>query len=157
MKCCYISDRETEELCGEPEAEVYCNLPLCGVHKDAVRLMYDSKARANPLLASKYHDLSAFPGICYIALLPDGFVKIGFSNTDELFSKRMRSLSSDYGAPVIPLITLPGGFVAEAVLHDRFKNDRQSGNGERFRYSPEMAEYIAHEKARQSASQPGLI
>ncbi|MBL3742836.1 T5orf172 domain [Mycobacteroides abscessus subsp. massiliense] len=91
----------------------------------------------------KYHSLDDFPGFCYFALLPDGCIKIGYSNTDDLVKSRMKSLSRQYQAPVIPLAVIKGGFVAEAHMHERFEAYRLPGDGERFTYSPEMAEYIA--------------
>lgn len=91
----------------------------------------------------RYHTLDDFPGFCYFALLPDGCIKIGYSNTEPLVKSRMKSLSRQYSAPVIPLAVIKGGFVAEAYMHQRFEEYRLPGDGERFTYSAEMAEYIA--------------
>ena len=103
----------------------------------------DLRSRTAAVQSAKFHGLDKFPGICYIALLPDGSIKIGYSNTEELLEKRFKDLRRDYKAPVIPLATLKGGFVAEAVLHDKFKEHRLPGRGERFAYSPEIAHYVA--------------
>lgn len=98
-------------------------------------------ARINTSL--NYGTLSDYPGYCYFALLPDGAVKIGYSNTRELVDSRMKSLGRDYGAPVIPLAIIGGGWVAEIYHHDKFADYRHPGLGERFTYSAEMANYIA--------------
>ncbi|OXR39570.1 hypothetical protein B7C42_08362 [Nocardia cerradoensis] len=55
----------------------------------------------------------------------------------------MNGLKLQYKAPVIKLAVIQGGFVAEAVLHDMFKEDRLPGYGERFTYTPRMAEYLS--------------
>lgn len=98
-------------------------------------------ARINTSL--NYGTLSDYPGYCYFALLPDGAVKIGYSNTRELVDKRMKTLGREYGAPLIPLAVIKGGWVAEIYHHDKFADYRLSGDGERFRYSSAMAEYLA--------------
>lgn len=141
MECCWF-DNEDEPRCGE-EATLFGNLPLCDEHALTAKLRVRRSRMANALQAAQYHSFDAFPGFCYIILLPDGCIKIGYSNTEKLLDKRFKSLSRAYKAPVLPLVVIPGGFVAEAVLHDRFEVYRVPGDGERFYYSPEIAEYIA--------------
>ena len=128
--------------CGEP-GELYSSFYVCDLHLDMLRVRNQTSTRLFALQTSKYHELDKFPGFCYIALLPDGNVKIGYSNTEKLLEGRMKSLSRQYQAHVLPLAVIAGGFVAEAVLHDKFKEDRLSGNGERFKYTAQIAEYIA--------------
>lgn len=89
-----------------------------------------------------YHSLDDYPGFCYFALLPDGNIKIGFSHTEKLVAARMRTLSRQYGAPVIPLAVIKGGFAAEAHMHGLFEEHRLPGDGERFQYAPEIAAFI---------------
>lgn len=139
MFCSWV-DYGTEEQCGE-RAELFANLPLCAEHADVYRSRNVSYSTISQCL--NYYRLEDFPGLCYIVLLPDGSVKIGYSNTNELLDKRLKSLGREYGAPVIQLAVLPGGFVAEAFLHRKFAAYREPGKGERFRYSPEMAEFLA--------------
>lgn len=146
MRCAFIVDQESGELCGE-SAESYMQVPLCEEHAHSMRRAVDGRGRRNALQAVKYHPLEAFPGFCYVVLLPDGFIKIGYSNTDRLLDDRLKGLSWEYKAPVTTLAILPGGFVAEAVLHNRFKDSRIPGKGERFRFSPEMAEFLAEHGA----------
>lgn len=134
--------KETELPCGEAATQ-YMRLPLCAEHIDSVRDLINSRARASAVQTAKYHPLESFPGLCYIVLLPDGLIKIGYSNTNKLLEERFGALGRLYGAAVVPLLVIPGGFVAEAVLHARFNAYRVPGNGERFRHSPELAEYIA--------------
>ncbi len=140
MGCCWISS-EDESRCGG-EATIFSNLPLCEVHVEALRRKTESNKRHNAIQASKHHPLDAFPGWCYLALLPDGFIKIGYCNTRQLLTRRMAVLRRQYNAPVVLLGALRGGFVAEAVLHKKFFDYRVDGPGERFRYSPEIAEFI---------------
>lgn len=140
MYCVYLIDGESP--CGD-HASKYANFYLCDEHIESMRSLMASRGRTAALQAAKQHELSAFPGICYIVLLPDGAVKIGYSNTDELLKKRITTLSREYKAPVVTLAKVPGGFVAEAVLHDKFQEYRLPGKGERFTYSPEIAKYIA--------------
>lgn len=140
MECAHIG--EDESPCGE-EATPYRSIPLCTEHIEKLRWQFQSYSRTAALQSAKYHALESFPGFCYIVLLPDGLIKIGYSNTEDLLKDRYKALSREYGAPVIPLASIRGGFVAEAVLHNQFKEFRVPGNGERFTYSSEMAEYIA--------------
>lgn len=116
----------------------YRNFAVCEVHFDDLA----SIGRSAALQAAEHHELSDFPGICYIVLLPDGAVKIGYTNTESLYRRRMSNLKSEYKGSVIQLTRLPGGFVAEAVLHERFKEYRLPGKGERFAYSAEIAEFV---------------
>jgi hypothetical protein len=108
-----------------------------------MRLKIRRSRMALALQAVGYHSFDEFPGLCYIVLLPDGCVKIGYSNTEKLLKQRFQSLGRSYGAPVVPLAVLSGGFVREAVLHDQFDLYRVPGNGERFHYSPELAEFLS--------------
>jgi hypothetical protein len=89
-----------------------------------------------------YHPLTAFPGRCYFARLPDGTIKIGYSNTVDLMYRRMRALTREYGAEVELLADLPGGFITEALMHERFWELRIPGNGEKFEPSPELLDFI---------------
>lgn len=127
----------SEQTCGEP-AEIYSNLPMCETHQ----VEYSNRVGNTARQAAKQHPLGSFPGLCYFVLLPDGSVKIGYSNTEELLKKRLQSLKRELG-PIIKLAAIPGGFVAEAVMHDRFKKYRIPGRGERFTYSAEMAEFLS--------------
>lgn len=92
--------------------------------------------------SARYHPFYTFPGLCYFGLLPDGKVKIGYTNTPTTLLDRMKTLKRQYGAPIHKLAVLRGGFVAEAVMHHKFKDDRLAGLGERFVYSPQMAEFL---------------
>lgn len=139
LECAWVAD---DEVCGEP-AEVFSNIPLCPLHTERLRGRNNSLRGLHARQAARYHPLESFPGWCYVVLLPDGFVKIGYSNTDDLLKKRYQALKREYGAPVVELAKIPGGFVAEAVLHEKFRDYRESGTGERFRYSPEMADYLS--------------
>jgi len=112
-----------------------------GMDKMSKIASYKLMARINTSL--RYVSLDDYPGYCYFALLPDGAVKIGYSNTRKLVDERMKSLSRQYGAPVIPLAVVRGGWVAEIYHHDMFSEYRFPGDGERFAYSAEMAHYIA--------------
>ena len=136
--CSYLVNGQPCEAAGTP----YYNFAVCDEHKASLEWL----KRATALQAASQHPLEAFPGVCYIALLPDGTVKIGYSNSDDLYHKRKQSLSREYGAPVVELLKMPGGFVAEAMLHDRFKELRIPGPGERFNYSPDIAEFIAERR-----------
>lgn len=140
LTCSWLDD-DSGPQCGGP-AEVYKNLPLCEEHKLSLQKMLDKTKRSLALQAAPHHDLDDFPGLCYIVLLPDGFVKIGYSNTEKLLEKRFKSLTSDYGAPVVPLAVLKGGFVREAVLHELFDEHRVPGLGERFVYCAEIAHFL---------------
>jgi len=123
------------------------NIPLCGEHrlvqKSRVAVARGSLARQ----AANYYPLDEFPGFCYFALLPDSSVKIGYSNTETLMSKRFKALGRQHGGPVVKLAVVPGGFVAEAVMHDRFAESRIPGDGERFRYTTDIASFIADSQA----------
>lgn len=94
----------------------------------------------------RYHDLDAYPGVCYFALLPGGSIKIGFSHTTELAVKRMKTLTRHLGAPVIPLVFVGGGWVAEAYYHDKFSDLRLPGDGEAFTYGPALAKFISEQR-----------
>lgn len=143
---CVWYDYDSKTYCGNEDSQVHNHVELCAEHKEVQRVKWESKGRGNILRSLDYHPLDAFPGFCYIALMPDGLIKIGYSNTDELYGKRLVSLSRQAGAPVIELAKIPGGFVAETYLHEKFRAYRVPGPGERFTYSPEIAEYISSTK-----------
>jgi hypothetical protein len=138
-KCVYLVNGS---LCGDVAVTYMNHLHLCETHIISTRLLFGSTVRTAALQSAKIHPLDSFPGLCYIALLPDGSVKIGYSNTEQTLARRFKQLSWQYKAPVLPLAAIKGGFVAEAVLHDRFAAYRIPGIGERFYYSSELAEYI---------------
>ena len=139
--CCWLLDNASE-FCNEP-ATPYRSLMLCPDHQDHLRAKIQSGTGAVARQSAAHHPYYTFPGLCYFGLLPDGKVKIGYSNTPVTIVNRMRALKRQYGAPVHTLAVIKGGFVAEAVMHDRFKDDRVAGIGERFNYSPAMAEFLA--------------
>lgn len=139
MECVYLDD--SYQPCGAP-ATVYRRTYLCDEHIEWNRQFQYRLARSAALQSVNYHDLDEFPGLCYIVLMPDATVKIGYSNTEETLDRRLKKLGSSK-SPVVKLAVIKGGFVAEAVLHEKFNDSRIPGKGERFRYSPEMAEYIA--------------
>lgn len=144
MACTWY-DSSSDAPCGA-ESKITSNLNLCPDHREVIRSKWESKGKTEILRTLNYHPLEAFPGVCYIALMPDGLVKIGYSSTDKLYEKRIKALSRQSGAPVIELATVRGGFVAEAFLHDKFQEFRVEGPGERFTYSPEIAQYLASVK-----------
>lgn len=139
--CTWLIDND-KLICGEV-ATPYQNVMLCIEHQDQLRYRIQRNSGLVARQSARIHPYWTFPGLCYFGLLPDGKVKIGYSNTPELLSRRMRDISRQYAAPIIQLAVLRGGFVAEAVMHDRFKDYRVSGTGERFEYSPEMATFLA--------------
>src|SRR5690606_19005608 len=141
LVCSWIKHGEIS-TCGR-EASKYKNFALCDDHVVAMRNRSNREQRSIPLQAAKQHPLESFPGLCYIVLLPDGFIKTGYSNTEERLKERFKELKKEYKAPVVELAVIKGGFVAEAVLHSKFDRFREPGVGERFRYTPEIAEYLA--------------
>lgn len=123
--------------CGEP-AKVRRCIPLCVAHeRDSLGF-----SRSTILQAASVHGTEVFPGFCYFALLPSGDVKIGYANTIPLLKQRFRKLTVKYGQ-VFQLAVMPGGFVAEAVMHERFRDCRKPGLGELFTYTPAMAEFVS--------------
>jgi len=136
MKCCWI-EFGSEDPCGL-DAEVRSNIAMCVTHDDTLRARKGTTARQS----YKFHGHEAFPGFCYVARLPDGLFKIGYSNTEDLVKNRMKSLSRSYGGGVVELLRLPGGFVTEAVLHWKFKEFAVPGTGERFFPVEEIKSFI---------------
>lgn len=158
MECCWLNTGNS--TCGAPAGR-WGNFFLCPEHQEAHRQRMIQNAGGTARQSAQYHDLSAFPGFCYFAALPfdrsrkglDAFVvKIGYSNTRELVDERMKSLTRQYDALVKPMLIIPGGFVAEAVMHDRFRESRLPGAGERFTLLPDIAQYLLSRQAQ--ASQP---
>lgn len=142
MLTCGWYDYDTEACCGL-EGEPYISFVVCQEHKSLFAARQAVWRQSTARQSAQYFDLSEFPGFCYFALRPDGTVKIGYSNTDVLLRERFRTLSRELDGPVIPLAVIHGGFVAEAVMHDRFREYRIAGTGERFQYSGEMAKFIS--------------
>ena len=141
MECCWFDEKQCSL-----EAEVFRNIPLCETHIDLFQKRSYRDKTSTAIQSSNYHPIESFPGICYIVLLPTGYVKIGYSNNEKLFENRLKDLSRQYEAPVVLLAKLPGGFVQEAVLHREFEDDRIPGPGEVFRYSPLIAKFISNAK-----------
>jgi len=142
LTCSWINDKSDEVACGL-EGNFYNHQALCEAHLQDTKDRVENLKRSAALQSAKIHGYDKFPGFCYFALLPDGCVKIGYSNTIDLLNNRIKVLSREYKAPVVPLKIISGGFIAEAVMHDRFKHLRLPGNGERFQYGPDIAEFVA--------------
>lgn len=141
LRCCWLDDEN--ETCGRRAAR-FGYMPLCDEHRELHRHWPARRLWSIAGAAMRYHKMWDYPGLCYFAGLPDGTVKIGFSHTEELVRNRMESLTRQYGAPVIPLHVVPGGFVAEAVMHHAFDHLRLPGKGERFEFRDELAEYLEY-------------
>src|SRR5690606_5733438 len=138
MKCVWVPDKETGIACGNP-AEIRRNLTLCAEH-ELLMLGRSGLQTATITQTLKYHELSDFPGYCYVVLLSNGSVKIGYTNTAEFFLGRLRAIHKDHDGPVVVLSVFKGGCVAEHVMHNRFRDSRISG--EVFAYSPELAALV---------------
>lgn len=141
MNCSKIVE---EQVCGDL-GEIYYGHVMCPKHKEQFEGFINHCKRSTALQSSKHHSLLAFPGICYIVLLPSGLVKVGYSNTPKLLKTRYTTLRRDHGGDLIVLREFPGGFVTEAVLHDHLKHLRIPGTGELFRYGVEVAELVNKE------------
>ncbi|WP_369805087.1 GIY-YIG nuclease family protein [Mycobacterium sp. IS-836] len=100
---------------------------LCDEHKLALVAKMSVEARR----AARFNPLDSFPGICYAIGLPNGLVKVGYSNSNKYLKSRLKDLKTEYGEPTFTA-TLPGGFVAEAVLHAALAQYRLPGRGELF-------------------------
>lgn len=136
--CGYILDGKT---CGKLSGSYY-KIALCDDHRLHLRQVVSNAKGSTARQSAKYHPLDQFPGVCYFALFPDATVKIGYSNTVELLRSRFTCFSRETGSHVVPLAVIKGGFVAEAVMHGKFSEHRIWTESERFRYCPEIAEYI---------------
>ena len=122
-------------------------IPVCDGHFWELHAQHPSVGPAVIESMHKHYPWEQFPGLCYITLLPDGFIKIGYSSTQDHFKKRMQRLSRDYGASVIPLALLYGGPFREAVLHKKFQHLRARVPGEKFSHGPEIAELLRTENS----------
>ncbi|MEW2497145.1 GIY-YIG nuclease family protein [Streptomyces nodosus] len=109
--------------------------------------MFYSVQTAQLRKSAEYLGTETFPGYCYVVLLPDETVKIGYSNTSETLQQRMKRLKreseKDHGPGFEVLAVLPGGCAMEAVLHHRFYKSRIMGRGERFEFSDEIQDFLA--------------
>lgn len=139
FRCGYVQNHET---CSEETSNTYFSLAVCEEHRAILARNLSDLKGSTARQSANHHELSDFPGYCYFALMPDASVKIGYSNTPELLGKRFKNISKDAGSHVIPLAVIRGGFVAEAVMHHRFQEDRIWEESERFRYTPAMAEFL---------------
>lgn len=143
MNCSYLLD---DQPCGADTAIAFMDFAVCEEHREVFAERLERNRRSIAVQAANHHPLEAFPGICYVVLLPDGTIKIGYSNTERLFTKRMTNLKCEQKAPIIVLAKLPGGFVTESVLHERFRESRLPGKGERFAYSPAIASFLEEQR-----------
>lgn len=141
MNCSWIEDRDNPSQC-QREGEVWSSFAVCEEHKNSYRHKLLSQSRGTAIQSSKVLGVSSFPGLCYVALLPTGAVKIGYSNTEKLLNTRMTSLRREFEGPIVTLKVIEGGFVAEACLHQRFNHLRLPGPGELFSYGREIAEFV---------------
>ncbi|MFE9309747.1 GIY-YIG nuclease family protein [Streptomyces sp. NPDC006706] len=138
MECCWTKD---DVVCGA-EAEVRYSLPLCDEH---LNVFYRGRTYTIRQSAA-IHGVEAFPGYCYVVLLPDETVKIGYSNTESTLQQRMKRLRRDTekeGPGFEVLAVMAGGCALEAVLHYRFENSRIPGKGERFEFSDDILDFLA--------------
>lgn len=143
MKCAFVTE-------GQPcdaDAKLSYDFFICDEHRPMYYISRKEPLRSVAAGAMRYHSFEDYPGHCYMVLVPDGTVKIGFSNTEELLRNRLARLKKELG-PIVTLLELPGGFVTEAYLHDLFADDRLTTGVERFRYSEEMAEFISEHQGK---------
>lgn len=140
MKCSWIEDKDNPSQC-QREGEVWSSFVVCEEHKDSYRSKLLNQSRFTAIQSSKVLGVSSFPGLCYTVLLPNGSVKIGYSNTESLLRTRMTNLRREHG-PLVELKVISGGFVAEACLHQRFSHLRIPGSGELFSYGIEIAQFV---------------
>ncbi len=137
--CCWTKD---DIQCGSEAGIHYC-IPLCNEH---LSVFYSSRTKTIRQTAT-YHGAEIFPGYCYVVLLPDETVKIGYSNTKDTLKKRFQDLrrqfEREYGPGFTVLAVLRGGVAMEAVLHHRFRASRIPGPGERFVFSEDIQDYLA--------------
>lgn len=139
--CCYLVDEK--QLCFE-QGDPYRGFILCEEHQELLEDSYRRAKRKTAIQSASVVGFEQYPGFCYVILLPDGTVKIGYSNTEDLLTRRFRDLKNQHGHPLFPLAVLPGGFVTEAILHSDFDHLRVPGPGERFQWSPEIADRLGH-------------
>lgn len=139
-RCAYVDD--VGDVCEGEGAEVYLHLPLCEKHKEETQSRLAYFRTSTPCQSLNYHSFTDFPGFCYAVLVPGGNVKIGYSNTEDLLSSRLKSLRRSLG-PVFVLAVFPGGFVTEAYLHRQLHDYRTAGTGEQFAYTDEVAEVLS--------------
>lgn len=143
--------RQAERACAWIENETVCTnagivgfwpIALCSDHS----LAFDRKLAMTKTTtlrqSARVLGSDAYPGYCYIVLLGDATIKIGYSNTEATLAVRLHTLGTETGSCTV-LRVLPGGFVAEAVLHDRFSEFRDWTGSERFRVCPEILEFAA--------------
>lgn len=142
MAKCVYRDHDTMVKCVRSDAIFYRGVYLCPDH--AHRMLTPHGNLARHYVAYYGADL---PGFCYIAALPGGLIKIGSSRDPKTLRLRFSALSKDYGATIRPLTILHGGLVAEMALHHKFADAWLPGAGERFRLTPELAEFIADPRA----------
>ncbi|MEU2267703.1 GIY-YIG nuclease family protein [Streptomyces olindensis] len=138
VTCCWVND---DAVCGA-EAEVHYSLPLCSDHLNRYHRSKTYTIRQSAAI----HGVEAFPGYCYVVLLPDETVKIGYSNTEETLKRRFRDLKREAekeGPGFDILAVMAGGCALEAVLHYRFEKSRVPGPGERFEFSDEIQDFLA--------------
>ena len=84
----------------------------------------------------------------YFVTTDHQFVKIGFATS---IAVRMRTLQTGSPRPLHLLLSIGGSFEDERALHRRFAEHRVQG--EWFRLSPALAEFIASEKAKSGAGE----
>jgi hypothetical protein len=131
------------EPCSKPATEIG-NLPLCPEHR---ALHY---TRTSGLTARKFVDYFAAcptaphsPGWTYIVQLPNGRLKIGCTaRGNPGLVDRLQDLHRQYGARVVPLAVIQGGFTLEQVTHHRFRDLRVAGElGEQFEPDDELLSF----------------
>lgn len=144
--CAWVED---DQDCLRVAEGVQRNIPLCDDHRAV-----DERRRAKARITGARQGfklkspvpLDEYPGICYVILLPNANVKIGFSWNQVNLDRRFYDLSKEHEGTVIPLTKLPGGWVTESLLHDVFAEERLPGE-EEFRYSARIAQFVADANA----------
>lgn len=133
IETCVWRGRGERPLCGAPGSFYHCFI-LCDQHKIELADKMSVTARQS----AKFHPIGEFPGICYAVVLPSGLTKIGYSNSEKLFKSRLTTLKSEAGGAIAVIATIPGGFVAEAMLHYALREYRVPGLGELFDCAPTL-------------------
>lgn len=146
MECSWITD---DTKCASAGAAAHWPIALCEEH----RLEFDHRLSLAKGTASRQSarvlGSDSYPGLCYIVLLGNGLVKIGYSNTDLTLNHRLNKLRKETGSCEV-LRVLTGGFISEACLHDRFSKHRVWSEQECFQPDPEILAFAASQDPAQA-------
>lgn len=156
MDCSWTEDDDS--YCDGEITLRWKHIPLCEFHRTMLGVQVNSVIDSH---IAKLYEIGQLQfhssGYTYIALLPSGRIKIGYSGRAEILKDRWTKLSREFDGRLTILAVLDGGRTLEACLHYQFGRHRIPDSPlEQFNPDDELLEYALRSGIDPSAQESVL-